>query len=240
MKVVMKSILRALRDDDMWKVVVVAWLFIVILSLSAVAWGVVPVQQDVAAPSVEQPWVSWQHWFEWHEREVPDIRDDVAMMMDVGPLIYWPDHWDERGIEPPMELNGVGAKSKTYMDYRAITDRSSAQWTLLQELTVCPDGMIRDADGYIAAALGSAFGPIGSRYVFTLDTGEELKVIKADQKQDLHTCPDNVFGLDNWDVIEFIVDSQVMPKFDNGLVYGGNFDNCPAFAGDVVTWRQAE
>ena len=149
----------------------------------------------------------------------------------------------EELTEKPEEeiiLTPMGAKAKTYMDYRAITDTSSNQWKLLQTMTIGYDGMIRDADGYIAAALGSAFGPIGSRYVFTLEDGKELPIIKADQKQDRHTCDNNIFGLNNWDIIEFIVDSSKMPIYPNGYVYGGNFDNCPEYAGDVLCWEKVD
>lgn len=146
----------------------------------------------------------------------------------------------EEEPEEEIILTPMGAKAKTYMDYRAITDTSSNQWKLLQTMTIGYDGMIRDADGYIAAALGSAFGPIGSRYVFTLEEGKELPIIKADQKQDRHTCENNIFGLNNWDIIEFIVDSSKMPIYPNGYVYGGNFDNCPEYAGDVIYWEKVD
>lgn len=143
-------------------------------------------------------------------------------------------------VKEEIVLTPMGAKSKTYMDYRAITDTSSNQWKLLQTMTIGYDGLIRDKDGYIAAALGSAFGPIGSRYVFTLEGGKELPIIKADQKQDGHTCENNIFGLDNWDIIEFIVDSSKMPIWANGYVYGGNFDNMPEYAGDVLCWEKVD
>lgn len=146
----------------------------------------------------------------------------------------------EEEHETEVALTPMGARSKTYMDYRAITDQSSKQWELLQTMTIGYDGMIRDTDGYIAAALGSAFGPIGSRYVFTLEDGKELPIIKADQKQDNHTCEDNIFGLNNWDIIEFIVDSSKMPIYPNGYVYGGNFDNAPEYAGDVLCWEKVD
>ena len=146
----------------------------------------------------------------------------------------------EEESEEEIVLTPMGAKSKTYMDYRAITDKSSKQWKLLQTMTIGDDGMIRDDDGYIAAALGSAFGPIGSRYIFTLEGGKELKIIKADQKQDRHTGKDNIFGLNNWDIIEFVVDSRKMPIYPNGYVYGGNFNNCKEYAGDVLCWEKVD
>lgn len=137
-----------------------------------------------------------------------------------------------------LELEPKGDKSKTYMDYRAITNKSSNQWKLLQTLNFDNDGFIRDEEGYIGVALGSYFGPIGSRWVFYLKDGTELPVIKVDQKQDKHTCKDNIYGLNNWDIIEFVVDSSKMPKFANGYAWGGNLNNNPLVAGEIYGWKE--
>lgn len=130
---------------------------------------------------------------------------------------------------------------KTYMDYRCITDRTSPQWALIQEkLTVCDDGLLKDEDGYIAVALGSYFGPIGSRWVFQLDTDKEIKAIKTDAKQDIHTKDaQHIYGL-NGDIIEFVIYADAMPMCDNGYVYWGNFNNVEAFNGKVVSWYRVD
>lgn len=175
----------------------------------------------------------------WNEHS--SVNDDIATTLSTEVK------FDEETVvneikpvvtDPAPAPEPVGSKSKTYMDYRMITNTNSAQWDLIQTLTVCDDGMLRDNDGYIAAALGSAFGPIGSRYVFVLEGGKELLIIKADQKQDQCTCENNIFGLANWDIIEFIVDTSKMPVWNNGYVYGGNFNNNPEYAGDIVSWTK--
>jgi hypothetical protein len=87
------------------------------------------------------------------------------------------------------------------MCYRSITNKNSAQWDYIhnqQIVTVSDDGLLRDADGFIAVALGSYFGDIGSRYIFILDSGIELPVIKIDRKADKHTCRNNYSGVFNW------------------------------------------
>ena len=73
---------------------------------------------------------------------------------------------------------------KTYEDYRMITDPTSMQYQLIQnELKVdSKTGLLYDKDGFLAVALGYAFGEIGSRYYMTLDTGIVLPLIKADEK----------------------------------------------------------
>lgn len=172
--------------------------------------------------------------------EAKQIENNVDILIVEEKVEDIVESYVEDEPEEQVVLTPMGAKSKTYMDYSLITNVNTEQWRLLQTLTICDDGMLRDNDGYIAAALGSAFGPIGSRYVFTLEDGKELMIIKADQKQDNHTCENNIFGLGNWDIIEFIVDTDKMPIYPNGYVYGGNFDNCPEYAGDVVNWVRVD
>jgi len=131
--------------------------------------------------------------------------------------------------------------TKTYMDYRAITSVNSKQYKLIHEkLTICEDGIIRDSEGYMAVALGSYFGEIGSRWVFLLDSGTELRVIKADAKSDIHTDSTNIYGSANKDIIEFIVDSTVMWKAPNGYIHYGNFNRIPEFKGAVVAWYRVD
>lgn len=133
---------------------------------------------------------------------------------------------------------------KTYESCYAITYKPSKQYALLHgdnKLIYRQDGMIQDEEGYIAAALGSYFGPIGSKWIFLLEkedgTQHELKIIKADQKQDRHTI-NTINGKANTDIIEFIINDKVMQKAKNGLVYSGNFNNCPDFNGTVIAWRK--
>lgn len=122
-----------------------------------------------------------------------------------------------------------------------ITDKTSKQWALLQILNYDTDGMIRDNEGYIAAALGSYFGPIGSRWIFLLDNGKQIKIIKADQKQDQHTYNYNCMqGYAALDIIEFVIDDRIMPRWSNGYVYGGNFNNCLEYQGKVIAWQRVD
>lgn len=134
---------------------------------------------------------------------------------------------------------------KTYESYKALTSKTSAQYKLLHggKMNYRSDGMIVDDDGYIAAALGSYFGPIGSRWIFLVEKSDgtqyELKIIKADQKQDRHTYNGNRINGSGAkkDIIEFVVDPSKMPKYANGYVYGGNFNNCSTYNGVVKAWR---
>lgn len=198
---------------------------IIVTTLACVACKAIENRVDVITEEIKQ---------ELKEELKQELKEEIKEEIEEEMAKAVEDEQEEIALTP------MGAKSKTYMDYRAITNQSSKQWKLLQTMTIGEDGMIRDDDGYIAAALGSAFGPIGSRYVFTLEGGNELPIIKADQKQDRHTCENNIFGLNNWDIIEFIVDSSKMPVYPNGYVYGGNFDNCSEYAGDVLYWEKVD
>jgi len=101
---------------------------------------------------------------------------------------------------------------KTYMSYKAITLKTSPQWKL-QEKAYTGDYGIRMVDGRYCVALGSAWArEIGTKLDVYMDTGEVIKVILGDCKQDIHTDKTNRFGSRNGDVLEFIVDTAAIPK----------------------------
>lgn len=125
------------------------------------------------------------------------------------------------------------SQTKTYMDYKMITDKTSKQWQYINA-----SGRIKIENGYlmegeyIGVALGSYFGEIGTKYIFTLDTGKQIKVVKIEEKADAHT---NNGCQQKWDgsVIEFVIDSNAFEKSSNGYVYNGNFNNVAQFKGHI-------
>lgn len=128
--------------------------------------------------------------------------------------------------------------AKTYMDYRSITDQSSNQYRFIySDITICEDGFLRDCDGYIGVAMGSYFGEIGSRYICRLDTGRIIKVVKVESKSDKHAVK-GFCGSTNYDIIEFVIDSHAewmqANKWENGLVFSGNFNNYEPFDGTII------
>lgn len=122
---------------------------------------------------------------------------------------------------------------KTYMNYKAITNKSSIQWKYItNHMIVGDDGYLRDEDGNIGVALGSHFGSIGSKYEVVLDTGITFNVVKIEAKADRHVnngCQHKTDG----SVIEFVIDSSKMKKSSNGYVWSGNFNNNPDFKGKI-------
>lgn len=132
------------------------------------------------------------------------------------------------------------SSSKTYMDYKAITNTSSKQYKFIKDFMYVDqtNGLLRyNSDNeFIGVALGSYFGGIGSMYRITLENENVLNVIKIDEKADNHT---NYGCEQKWDksVIEFVIDSQyAKPVFggSNGYVANGNFNNIEQFKGKII------
>lgn len=130
---------------------------------------------------------------------------------------------------------------KTYMSVHAITDETSAQYQYIHysgEVRIDERGYISTDDDYRGAALGSALGEIGDKYIFTLDTGRELKIVKVEEKDDQDTDENNFYATDNGDILEFVVDTEAeyMQEnvHENGFIFSGNFNNCPEFEGTIV------
>ena len=131
--------------------------------------------------------------------------------------------------------------TKTYMDYRKITDTNSKQYQYIHnsgEIYVSEDGFLRTTDGldYIGVALGSYFGDIGDRFIFTLDTGIELRVVKVEAKADIHTDENNYQHAIDGSIIEFVVDPDKMDYaiHQNGYIYSGNFNNNEWLKGNII------
>lgn len=157
--------------------------------------------------------------------------EDVALARTIEPL------------EPIVQYEPIKmlytSSVKTYMDYRAITDKTSPQYQFIHsdEITICEDGFLRDSEGYIGVAMGVYFGEVGSRYICRLDNGVEIKVVKVEVKAEQDTVQD-FYGKDNYDIIEFVIDTKAHwmqdNKWENGYIFSGNFNNYEAFNGKIV------
>ena len=143
--------------------------------------------------------------------------------------------------EPLPVLSNSSAKS--YMDYRAITDRSSKQWKFLNEsgeVEIEERGFITTCDGYYAVALGSYFGPVGQKYIFTLRDGDrihELRVVKAEAKADKDTRADG-FACPDGHVIELVIDTSsayMQERVEaNGYICSGNLNKIEELRGEII------
>lgn len=122
------------------------------------------------------------------------------------------------------------------MSYRAITDRSSAQYKLIhsEEITVCTDGLLRDSKGYVAVALGSYYSQsIGERFIVTFDNGNTAKFITCDQKADKDTINGANHASDN-SMVEFIIDVGLAKQSYKKAISMGDFNYTKQFNGNIV------
>lgn len=104
---------------------------------------------------------------------------------------------------------------KSYMDYRCITNTSSAQYKL-QERAYTNDEGIREVDGYLCVALGSYYANyVGETVKITLDSGVSFDAIVGDFKADCHTDSTNRYSPmsgERKNIVEFIVDTPCLSK----------------------------
>ncbi len=130
----------------------------------------------------------------------------------------------------------AGDKSKTYMDYRTITDRRSNQYKLQMRASTLEENGLRILRDRYMVAVGSYFGCSVGQYIdVVLADGEVLECIVGDVKQDIHTDSQNLHGL-NGDTVEFIVNEDVLK--DKTDVVGNISDVSETFDGKVVEIRK--
>ena len=113
----------------------------------------------------------------------------------------------------------INSSFKTWMDYRTITCRESAQYKFIDTWGWCDDEGFMRANGerdlgipedYYMIALGSYYGTeIGTKYRITTDTGNVFYGVLCDQKYDGDTDATNRYSY-NDDVVEFIVDTSCL------------------------------
>lgn len=106
----------------------------------------------------------------------------------------------------------IDSDFKAYMDYRAITNTHSEQYKL-QKVSSTDDNGLRVHNGYYLIALGTYYSTtVGERFKITLDTGEELLCEVGDIKGDSSTDETNRYVPINGNIVEFIVDTDKLPK----------------------------
>lgn len=145
-----------------------------------------------------------------------------------------------RSTAEEIPLCDEGSTVKSYMDGSTVTDTNSAQYQLLSTMHINEKGHYETDDGYIAIALGSYYGPVGTKYIVELNTGITFKAIKADQKSDEHVyngCQHRIDG----SMLEFILDTEVAGNYfgiKNGYVCGGNLNNSLDYNGAITSIKR--
>lgn len=144
--------------------------------------------------------------------EVELLSDDLVSLEDVPVLM-------EEIEEMPMEKaqpvilpvpDVPGTDFKTFMDYRAITDKTSGQYQLQQSAKTNEAGF-RTYNGLPMIALGTYYVEKVSYTVRVhLDNGNTFSAVVGDIKDDAHTTETNQV-MPNGNVVEFIVDGDSIP-----------------------------
>lgn len=145
-----------------------------------------------------------------------------------------------RETSEEIPLCAYGIYTKSYMDADTVTDEDSLQYKLLSQMHINEKGLYETDDGYVAIALGSYYGGVGTKYLITLDTGVTFKAIKADEKADEHVYDGCIHKVDG-SMMEFILDTDKASQYfglSNGYVAGGNLNNSNDYRGDIVEIRQ--
>ena len=146
--------------------------------------------------------------------------------------------YEKRYIGEEVQVCSTSS-TKSYMDYRAITSRSSAQYKYIREYMLVDEttGFLYDEDGFVGVALGSVYGVIGDRYYITLDSGVVLPVVKIDEKADGDTV-NGCAHMSDSSVIEFVIDTDYAKEYfsvySNGLIASGNYNNYDLFHGKIA------
>ena len=130
-----------------------------------------------------------------------------------------------------MQVPDINSSFKSWMDYRTITNEESEQWKMQQNATTDENGLRKYDDMYMVA-LGTYYSEVcGEEFYITLDTGECLKCITGDIKNDNHTDALNQYVEINGNVVEFIIDSDVVDK--SVLITGDISSASDKFVGNV-------
>ena len=135
-----------------------------------------------------------------------------------------------------LEIPQGDCSSFLYMDYRAITDTSSKQWTLQQTAWTDSDGFRRIGDDY-CVALGTYYGNIGDRFKITTDKGNVYTAIEADAKgtdavfyDDIHSWYH--YAGNGCNVVEFIVQTEYLPS---AVTISGSCGAVDYLSGNIVS-----
>ncbi len=126
-------------------------------------------------------------------------------------------------IKPKKAIN-----SKTLMDYRTITDKTTAQYNLQKNYSFTeknPNSIYKglrfsetkDGQKLLNVALGSGFGEVGTRVKIYFEDESYTDAIIGEQKDDEHTDKTNTYHAKDGSVMETIVDLNVLGEEKKSL-----------------------
>ena len=195
---------------------------ILILLLGSLSWVNAKIRHDLAKKLTE---------IEEVQAENKQLQEELALLQAEKDEIQADYHALVTLLnnEEPMEREICSSSAfKSWMDFRSITDRSSKQWKLQQNANTDKNYGFRMVDGNLLVAMGPQYGPVGSEYIIQFEDGKVINAMIGDIKHQGCTSDDG-------SMIEFIVDSKVLPHF---LKDSGNYNDL--FQGRITMIREVE
>lgn len=150
--------------------------------------------------------------------------------------------------ESTYKLHDVGyyetgnSEYKPYEDYWMITDTTSKAYQFLNssDVQINSEGYLIYQDEYYCVALGHYFGDIGDKFLITLDSGFQFKVIIGDMKSHLHT-DELRYAHQNGHIVEFIIDSNHPYMQSINIKYHGLINVADSkFQGSIINIERIE
>lgn len=121
-----------------------------------------------------------------------------------------------------LGVPNINSSFKTYMDYRAVTNKASAQYKLIHTWGWCDSQGFMRVNGehdlgietdYYMVALGPYYGTtMGTKYRFTTDTGNVFYGILSDGKGYPEYNGTGQYGQRNKDIVECLVYTPKLNK----------------------------
>lgn len=153
--------------------------------------------------------------------KTPSPLDEAVLsnaLLQLEPPAPAPEPEPEPEPEPAPEPSGImldvptaysaNTGFKSYMDYRALTNRRSKQYALQQNAYTDEQGF-RIYDGCYMVALGTYYAQsVGERFRITLDSGKSFLAVAGDVKSNAHT--DRLHQHRGGNIVEFIVDTRAI------------------------------
>ena len=151
------------------------------------------------------------------------LKRIIAVILSMITFVVFPQGLNKVSAETryvEYELPYEDTFFKSYMSYKAITNKASDQYKLQQICWTDDWGLRRRVDDYVVAVGTYYSDTIGDRFRVTLTSGTEFTVIVGDIKNDEHTDEKNMYSpvyngygrFTSANVLEFIVDTSFLPK----------------------------
>ena len=117
-------------------------------------------------------------------------------------------------LGPRLNVPYAAGSFKSYMSFRAITNKRSPQYKLQYSGKCWTDeyGMRRSGDDYVIAVGTYYASYVGQRLLVTMTNGTQFMATVGDFKSNAHTNSTRQYNARDKSVVEFIVDSRVLHR----------------------------